>query len=87
MAGVKKRQSTPYQLPQAGKLASGRKAGPAPCLSKEEEVALVAQAQENRTADQLSYHPGPDQCFELAHTNIYTVCSDLNMLGHGKWHS
>ena len=30
-------------------------------------------------ADQLSYHPDPDQDFELAHPNIYPI---YELLGH-----
>lgn len=31
----------------------------------------------NRWADQFSYHPGPDQSFELAHSSIYSTYETL----------
>lgn len=43
----------PFQLPQAGELVP-------PLAGQAGELVLVAQVQESREADQLSYHPGPD---------------------------
>jgi hypothetical protein len=46
-------------------------------LSKAEEMALVAWAQESWKAEQLSYTQAQIRSFELTHLNLYLICDSL----------
>ena len=48
-----------------------------PSLSKAEEMALVAWAQESWKAEQLSYTQAQIRSFELTHLNLYLICDSL----------